>query len=86
MVVGMFFPPVYFLIENLVLRAWSEIDCSALGFFQKSQIPSTKLQINHKFQNGSKPSFLFVSLNFGHAQRRRLRRVFLFVCFSFSNF
>jgi len=37
--------------------------------YLKSQIPSTKLQINHKFQisNRSKAIvFLFVILNFGH--------------------
>jgi len=61
----------------------------------KSQIPSTKLQINLKLQiTNSKPVqraaqvlapherlfFLFGILNFGHAQRRRLRRVLLFAC------
>ncbi|MBW2248226.1 MAG: hypothetical protein JRF62_13770 [Deltaproteobacteria bacterium] len=62
----------------------------------KSQITSTKLQINLKFQiTNSKPVqriaqmlaprerlfFLFGILNLGHAQRRRLRRVLLFICF-----
>jgi len=60
----------------------------------KSQIPSTKLQINLKLQiTNSKPVqrtaqvlapherlFFFGILNFGHAQRRRLRRVLLFAC------
>jgi hypothetical protein len=54
----------------------------------KSQIPSTKLQINLKFQApniklqtgslravGKAIIFLFGILNLGHAQRRRLRRV-----------
>jgi len=49
------------------------------SFVPKSQIPSTKLQINLKFQNPMTKTFqdetLFGFSNFGHAQRRRLRRV-----------
>jgi len=51
---------------------------------RKSQISSTKLQINHKSQTPNRFKaivLLFGILNFGHAQRRRLRRVLLFVCF-----
>jgi hypothetical protein len=46
----------------------------------KSQIPSTKKQTSSKLQApNSKEIPKFVILNFGHAQRRRLRRVLLFV-------
>jgi len=48
---------------------------------RKSQISSTKLQINHKSQTPNRFKaivLLFGILNFGHAQRRRLRRVLLF--------
>ena len=61
---------VYSILENLVLRARSEIDGSALAVLcLKSQIPSTKLQINHKFQIPNRFKaivFLFGILNFGH--------------------
>jgi len=56
----------------------SKITNSKHQISNKSQIP------NHKFQTRAKAIFfilLFVILNFGHAQRRRLRRVLEFICY-----
>jgi hypothetical protein len=56
----------------------------ALPWSFVSKITNSKHQITNKFQIPNRLKaivFLFGILNFGHAQRRRLRRVLLFICF-----